>query len=287
METNEKAAKWINQVKGLVTPPDICITIFEMVESQTATTKDLGDVISQDPNLSARLLKIVNSPFYQFPRKIDTVSRAITIIGNRELSSLVLAVSAAKTFANIPNELVNINTFWRHSIYTALIARELAKLCNILHPERLFVAGIMHDIGSLIIYNRVPDIARALLIQSNGSEHILYKLEQDMIDTTHAQIGGMLLESWMLPKILREAIAYHHEPLACETAPVEACIIHIADIYANASLIGGFSAEPSPLEEIPDQLWKILQLDVNTIDIEALIDTVNGQFEEVNSLLQG
>lgn len=287
MQTNEKAAKWINQVKGLVTPPDICITIFEMVESQTATAKDLGDVISQDPNLSARLLKIVNSPFYQFSRKIDTVSRAIAVIGNRELSSLVLAVSAAKTFANIPNELVNINTFWRHSIYTALIARELAKLCNILHPERLFVAGIMHDIGSLIIYNRVPDIARALLVQSNGSEHVLYKLEQDMIDTTHAQIGGMLLESWMLPKILREAIAYHHEPLACETAPVEAAIIHIADIYANASLIGGFSAEPSPQEEIPAELWKVLQLEINTIDIETMMETVNEQFEEVNSLLQG
>jgi len=287
MQINEKAAKWISQVKGLVSPPDICITIFEMVESQTATTKQLGDVVSRDPNLTARLLKIVNSPYYQFSSKIDTISRAITVIGNRELSSLVLAVSAAKTFSNIPNELVNIDTFWRHSIYTALIARELAKKCDILHPERLFVAGIMHDIGSLIIYNRVPDVARALLIQSNGSEDALYSLEQDMIDTTHAQIGGMLLETWMLPKVLREAIAYHHEPLLCETAPVEACIIHIADIYANATLIGGFSSEPSPPTEISADAWKILQIDPNTIDLELMVDTVGQQFSEVHASLQG
>ena len=160
MNSAEIADKWIKQVSGLVSPPDICIRVFELIESQTASVKQIGDVISQDPNLSVRLLKIVNSSYYHFSSRVDTISRAITIIGIRELSSLIIAISAIKTFSNIPNHLVNIDTFWRHSIYTALIARSLALQCDVLHPERLFVSGLLHDIGSLIIYNRALEIAR-------------------------------------------------------------------------------------------------------------------------------
>jgi putative nucleotidyltransferase with HDIG domain len=287
MESNEIAEKWISQVKGLVSPPDICISIFELIESQTASTKQLGDVISQDPNLTARLLKIVNSPYYHFSNRIDTISRAITVIGIRELSSLVLAVSAAKTFSNIPNELVNIDTFWRHSIYTALIARELAKRCDILHPERLFVAGLMHDIGSLIIYNRVPDIARAILIQSNGNEQTLYQTEKDMLNTNHAQIGGMLLDSWLLPKILRDAVMFHHEPGLCETAPIEASIVHIAEALANASIIGGFSSEACGQDEIAPEAWTAIHMNAAELDTDELVGAAGLQFTDMNNSLNG
>lgn len=287
MDSNDIAVKWINQVKGLVSPPDICIRIFELIESQMASTKQLGDVISQDPNLSARLLKIVNSPYYHFSNRIDTVSRAITVIGIRELSSLVLAVSAAKSFSNIPNELVNIDTFWRHSIYTALIARELAKRCDILHPERLFVAGLMHDIGSLIIYNRVPDVAKAILIQSNGNEQTLYQLEKDLLSTSHAQIGGLLLDSWMLPKILRDAIMFHHEPALCETAPVEATIVHIAEALANASIIGGYCSEACGQDEIAPEAWDTLRINPANLNTDELIGAAGLQFSDMNESLNG
>jgi putative nucleotidyltransferase with HDIG domain len=287
MESNEIAAKWINQVKGLVSPPDICIRIFELIESQTASTKQLGDVISQDPNLSVRLLKIVNSPYYHFSNRIDTISRAITVIGIRELSSLVLAVSAAKTFSNIPNELVNIDTFWRHSIYTALIARELAKRCDILHPERLFVAGLMHDIGSLIIYNRVPDVARAILVQSNGNEQTLYQLENNLLNTNHAQIGGLLLQSWLLPKILRDAVMFHHEPGRCESAPIEAAIVHIAEALANASIIGGFSSEACGQDSIAPEAWDTLRINAADLDTDELVGAAGLQFTDMNSILNG
>jgi len=287
MNSNEIASKWINQVKGLVSPPDICIRIFELIESQTATTRQLGDIISQDPNLSARLLKIVNSSYYHFSSRIDTVSRAITVIGIRELSSLVLAVSAAKTFRNIPSELVSIDTFWRHSIYTALIARELAKRCNILHPERLFVAGLMHDIGSLIIYNRVPGAAKAILLQSKGSENAVYSLENDALGANHAQIGGMLLNKWMLPKILRDAVMYHHEPESCKTAPVEAGIVHIAEALANASIVGGFSTEACSQDEISANAWKSTHINADELDTDELVSTAGLHFVTMNESLSG
>lgn len=287
MYRNATAVKWIEQVRGLVSPPDICIKIFELIESQTASTTEIGAVIGQDPNLTARLLKIVNSPYYHFSNRIDTVSRAITVIGIRELSSLVLAVSAAKTFNNIHNDVVNIDTFWRHSIYTALIARELATRCDILHPERLFVAGLMHDIGSLIIYNRVPEAASTVLLQSEGNEQTLYQLENDILGVNHAEVGGLLLESWMMPKILRDAIMYHHEPDKCAIAPVEATIVHIAENLANASIIGGFSAVTSEQEEISAATWQVIGISIAELDIDELIAAAGLQFTEMYESLNG
>lgn len=287
MGNPEIAAKWINQVHGLVSPPDICINIFELIESQTASTTDLGNVIAQDPNLTARLLKIVNSPYYQFSTRIDTVSRAITVIGVRELSSLVLAVSAAKTFANIPNEVVNIDTFWRHSIYTALIARELAKRCDVLHTERLFIAGLMHDIGSLIIYHRVPTAALAVLIRAKGNEQRLYELENELLGTNHAEIGGLLLEQWRLPKILRAAITHHHQPDQCNIAPIESTIVHIAERLANASIFGSFSTEVSEQDEISPDTWKTIRIDINQLDVDELLAATGLQFTEMYASLNG
>ena len=287
MNSNEIASKWINQVKGLVSPPDICIRIFELIESQTASTRQLGDVISQDPNLSARLLKIVNSSYYHFSSRIDTVSRAITVIGIRELSSLVLAVSAAKTFRNLPSELVSIDTFWRHSIYTALIARELAKRSHILHPERLFVAGLMHDIGSLIIYNRVPAAAKTILLQSYGSENAVYNMENEVLKTNHAEIGGLLLTKWMLPEITREAISFHHEPELCKTAPVEAAIVHIAEVLANATIVGGFSTEACGQDDVPASAWKTARINADELDIDELVSAAGLHFVSMNESLNG
>ena len=92
------AASLINDVSYLVSPPDVCVKVFDLIESNNASAQDIGEIISHDPSLTARLLRLVNSSFYNFPRRIDTVSRAITIVGIRELYSLVIAVSAIKSF---------------------------------------------------------------------------------------------------------------------------------------------------------------------------------------------
>ena len=285
MNGEEIANKWIKQVSGLVSPPDICIRVFELIESQTASIKQIGEVISQDPNLSARLLKIVNSPYYHFSTRIDTISRAITVVGIRELSSLIIAISAVKTFSNIPNHLVNIDTFWRHSIYTALIARALATRCDVLHPERLFVSGLLHDIGSLIIYNRVPDMARELLMQANGNEMTLYEKENNTIGLTHAYLGGRLLESWMLPKILRDSITYHHEPGRSKLAPLESAILHIAEALANRSILGAFCENPCGDDAIDPEAWAALPVNEEDIDVEQLIGDSGLQFSEMSHIL--
>ncbi len=239
-QRQESIVDLLDDVEGLVSAPDICMQIFETIHSPASGAKDIAALISVDPNLTVRLLRIANSAFYSFSRKIETISRAITIIGNAELYQLVLSISAVKSFSNIPNDLIKMETFWRHSVYTALLARALAMRLHVLHPERLFVAGLVHDIGSLILYHQRPEAMRDLLLIADGNEEVLYQAEVEQFGFSHAGIAAHLMEQWQFPESLREAVKWHHDPVQADSGRTEAHILALANHLVNESEQGNF-----------------------------------------------
>ncbi len=275
----------LNDVKGVASPPHIYLRISQLMQSSSANAKHFEEVIRCDPNLTARLLRIVNSSFYSFRGRIDTVSRAVAVIGMRDLFSLVTAVSAVKSFSKISNDLVNMDTFWRHSVFCGLIARALAVRCNILHSERMFVAGLLHDIGSLIIFNRLPGVARDLMVVSDGNEESLYYAERDTLGFTHAQVGGSLLEMWELPINLHEAVSGHHQPISVTEGRLEAYIVHIANLLANHSEIGALYEEAKSTEPVRTEYFEAIGLSGSDIDVDELLSEVGLQFAETVTLL--
>lgn len=234
----------LDDIEGLVSPPDVCMRLFELIHSPKSDSRDIAGVVSVDPNLTARLLRMANSSFYNLSGKIDTVSRAVTIIGNGELYSLVLSISAVKSFTNIPNDIVTMETFWRHSVYTGLLARALARRVNMLHPERMFVAGLLHDIGSLVLYHYRAETMRDILLVANGDEEVMYHAENETLGFTHAGLAGGLLAEWNLPEELQQAVTWHHEPGCAQNARLEAHLLHLANIMVNESEQGNFVAAP-------------------------------------------
>ncbi len=275
---------WASDFSSLVSPPDVCVQLFDIIESKQATAARIGEVIASDPNLSARLLRVVNSPFYHVSRRIDTLSRAITVIGITELYNLVIAVSAVRTFSDIPGSIVDIDTFWRHSLYTAITARILARRCNVLHPERIFVTGLLHDIGSLVIYHRVPDLAKVLVLSARGDEDILQLCERQALGFNHAELGGAMLASWNLPTSIRDAISHHHDPGAAGPARLEASIVHIAEAYANAEHIGAFSSTPAEETPIKAEAWRHCGIDPDEIDRETLMTEAHEGYLEMQKI---
>lgn len=230
----------VQDVNKLVSLPEVCTRIHQMLEDPRYTSKDIGHVLSQDVDLTARLLKIVNSSFYGFPARIDTINRAITVVGNSELLVLVLATSAVMTFKNIPADLMNMATFWRHSVFTGVIARLLAAHCNVLHSERLFVSGLLHDIGKLVILYKLPDSARQVLEASqNNADNIdvneSFEQEEKILGFNHATVGMEMLKVWNLPESLQIAVGYHHSPQQAPSSELEAAIVHLGNILAVAS----------------------------------------------------
>ena len=272
-------------ISTLVSPPLVCMKLLDVLESDQSSAPEMGQVIAQDPNLTSRLLRLVNSAFYNLPSPVETVSRAITIIGTRDLYNLVLAISAVATFSGLSPRLVNIDTFWRHSLYCGLLARNLARRLHVLHPERLFVSGLLHDVGALILYTRAPDAARELLLVADGDEEVFHQAELEMLGFSHAEIGAVIMREWRLSPAQQEAIAHHHRPGRAETAPLETAIVHLADVMANRCEMGNFCEAVATEAEFDPAAWEVTGLTEEVFDPEREIAEASLQFAETVSVM--
>lgn len=281
-EASEMAATAVlDDLSWLVSPPHVYFRVLELIQANNTSAEDIAEVIRQDPSLTARLLKVVNSSFYSFATRVDTVSRAVAIVGTRSLQLLVTAVCALDTFAKIETNLVSMGTFWRHSFYVGLIARGLARRCRVLHPERLFVAGLLHDIGSLVLYLRAPDVSKRLLVVADGDEEALHRAELKTLGFSHAELGGDLLKSWMLPETLHKAVRCHHTPKRAGVGCFDASIVHVADGLANRSRLTAFCEQPAEVIAIEAQAWETLTQERVELNQEEVLKEATLQLAEI------
>jgi HD-like signal output (HDOD) protein len=238
---------------------------------------DIARIISEDAGLTVRLLRIVNSAFYGFPTKVESISRAATILGTHELRALALATSVTTMFKGIPADLVNMDSFWRHSIACGVTARILATFRRLPNAERLFVAGILHDIGRLVMYLKIPDQVREAINRSQEGKEPLYTAEREVIGYSHAAVGSLLLEAWNFPGGLEEAVGFHHNPNGASRFPVEASIIHLADIIAHTMQLGTSGEKYVP--PLDPEAWERVGIQVSMLS--PTLAQLEHQFEDV------
>jgi HD-like signal output (HDOD) protein len=262
--------------------PSTAFELNEIVADPTASAHSIAEVVNKSPSLATLLLKIVNSSFYGFPSKINNISRAVTIIGTREITGLALGLSIVKAFKDIPKEVIDISSFLRHSIACGIISRILAAKKNIPQTEQMFVGGLLHDIGRLIIYQYFPDQAMALLSLAAKSDNILYQQENRLLGGNHSLIGKYLLKEWQLPFELENNIFFHHNPSAAHD-PANAAIIHLSDIMVNALRLGSSGERFVPIFD--DKAWDIL--DISPGNFEMIIQHAIHQLVPLESFFQG
>lgn len=256
--------------------PDIYIKLTRLVDNPRASYSDMAEVIARDAALSARLLKIANSSFYNFPSKIDTISQAITVIGTQQLIDLVLATSVLKTFKNIPRDLVSMDSFWRHSIACGLAARTIAVYRREPNVERFYIAGLLHEIGRLAIFENLPGPARKTIEMHEKTHKYLHHAEREVLGFDHAAVGGAILREWRLPDNLVEPVAFHHQPLEAKNHLVETAIVHFADILACAMQLG--TSRECYVPSVDPKAWEQIRLPVG--QLAAIWDQVDKIFNE-------
>jgi len=192
--------------------PDIFYKLTRIIEQPKSSAQDIGKVIERDPGLTARVLRLVNSALYAFPGKIDGIGRAIAMVGTEQVKNLALATSVISMFKRVPPGFITMRSFWSHSLATALAAREIGRLCGDRNLETLFVGGLLHDIGVLILltHRSKQAVLAARLAKTNDIS--LSAAEHQVMGYDHAQAGGALLEAWNLPVGQRKVVAHHHDP---------------------------------------------------------------------------
>ncbi|MBI5040945.1 MAG: HDOD domain-containing protein [Gammaproteobacteria bacterium] len=265
----------------LASLPEVVMRTIDLVNDPKTSAAEIGQVLGEDPALTARLLKIVNSPFYGFPSRIDTVSRAITVIGTLELLDLILATSVIKAFRGIPNDLVDMDSFWEHSLYTGVVARILAGRMRAPNTERYFIAGLLHDIGALALYKQIPDISAIALRRAREEIAPLHVIEQELLGFDHGEVGGELMRAWHLPETLVEAIRFHHIPQQAEQYPLEAALVHLADVIACA--VHDPTTENGRVPPMESSAWDLTGLQVEIM--EGVIAEADAQFTDARAVI--
>ncbi|HOO63638.1 MAG TPA: HDOD domain-containing protein [Synergistaceae bacterium] len=244
--------------------PDIYFKIKQVIDSPKSSAAHIARVVEKDTSLSAKLLQIVNSALYGFPSRIDTIARAVTIIGSRELASLSLAVSVTSLFKGIPKAFIDMRSFWEHSVATGVFARVLADKGQFKGDEdRLFVAGILHDIGRIFLFRHAPAEMADAMVLALQKKIPLLEAEHEEFGFTHALIGGKLLEQWKIPKVLWDSVRYHHLPERAENQMI-ASVLHVADFMANVLSLGtGGSYFFPPFSE---KAWDTIGIDASEVE---------------------
>jgi putative nucleotidyltransferase with HDIG domain len=207
---NPALAALLSNLHKIPTPPILYFEIREELNSPDSDARSIADIISHDPALSAKILKVANSGFYALPRTITAIHEAISFMGTDTVTSLVLA---AHVFNRMPLPGINLDSMWQHSLMVAALARHIAteEGGDRLTVNTAGVAGLLHDIGQLTLLSNVPELYQSMLRQAAGNENALLDMEREQFGLGHPELGSYVLGLWSLPDAVVGAVARHHD----------------------------------------------------------------------------
>lgn len=280
---DEQLKELIDQIEDLPTLPAVVTRIVGMVEDPNTSAEDINEVISQDPSLTAKILKLVNSAFYGFSRRISTVTEAVVILGFNTVKSLALSASVFDVFEGEGSEHFDRVGLWEHSIATGVAGEMAANRIRYPNVEEVMVAGILHKIGQVVIDLYFHEELTDVIAYAREHNTTMLEAEREVLGVGHPRIGGWLAEKWNLPAGITAAISYYHDPFE---APEEnrrlPMLIHVGDVLARTKHIGWNADDVEP--EFKEGVWEELGLDKE--DIRSILDQLKDKMEDAEVFLE-
>lgn len=217
-----------HEVETLFSLPDVAIRLNQLIDQPDTSIQDLVEVVQLDAGIAATVLRLANSAWYGLPSKVDTISRAITLIGQKALRDLVMSTSVITTFKGISSEFVDMRDFWDNSVTCGVVTRNLALKSGMRDAERMFLAGLLHKVGRLVFYASRPVQYRQVLQDRANGEAAIIAAEEAVFGFNYAQLGAALLRAWRVPAALDELVEFQLDPLQAPNQPKESAIVHVA-----------------------------------------------------------
>lgn len=232
-DKKERILEILGRAPEILTLPSVVNEILDVVSRKNSTSLDLTKIIENDPALTSRILAVANSAYYGFVKKISTVSHAVIVLGFQEIQNIALSMSVVQLFDRKDSEFSE--NLWRHSfavgVGTRMIAQYLAKKVD----GKYFVSGLLHDVGKIFLSQYLPEAFEKLLsaLEEKGNGRTYHSLEETFFGITHSEVGEILLNSWMFPADIVNAVAYHHAPEQVDTKSIFPVCIHLADLLCT------------------------------------------------------
>ncbi len=251
----------LESIDTLPTIPSVLKGILKVIENPRVSLNEIGAFVATDPVLTSRVLKVVNSPIYGFSGRISSVSQALLLLGLNVVRGMLFGVSV---FEIMEKSMVGL---WGHSMGCAVTARIIAKKKGLEEPEEVSVAALLHDIGKVALSLKFPEDYEKILADAAARDTFIFEAEDSRYGLTHATAGAWIAQKWNFPKGLVEIIGYHHKPHLSKNLPVEAAVVHLADILIRGKGFG-FPGD-NHVPAVHPEAWKIL--DLSEKDIKEIL----------------
>ena len=262
----------IKDTKTLPTLPGVITKLNTMAGSDKTTIQEMARLVSSDQVLSARVLRLVNSPSYGFYR-VSTISNAMILLGVDVVKSLALSSSI---FEIMETSVVGL---WEHSLGAGVAANVIARKLQLSEPEEISTAALLHDIGKVILKIKFDEEYSRIYQDISNDSRSLVEIEQEVLTTDHAEVGGWLTRSWFLPDKLVEPICCHHAVASSEIYQVKTAVVHLADVLVKAS---GFGQSGDPyVPQLQDAAWD--RLGLNESLLAEIVDEVEEKLLETKN----
>ncbi|MDH5546019.1 MAG: HDOD domain-containing protein [Gammaproteobacteria bacterium] len=232
------AREFTADIEDFVHIPSVCLRINEMANNPRFSAIDMANEIAKDPMTMARVMRMANSPYYHFPAKVDNLTRAITIIGTQDLQDMLLMVALRAATEQSQPTLIDLDNYWKHSLFVGLMAKRLAGMIStpVLGRDRLFVAGVLHEFGRIVFAQKIPELFKVMLNRAMNQQEPFYEIERLVFGIDHTEISLEIMNRWLYPARLSTVIRYQHHPVRAGDQRLEASLLLLAD---HASAIAG------------------------------------------------
>ncbi len=269
-------------VTQLVSFPDVAFAIDEAISDEQSSASDIGALILSDPALTAAVLRVANSALFNVAGKVDNIDRAVSLVGMRELRDIVFGIYATKAFEGIPTTLIAVEDFWKHSLNCAAAAQFLGRLARIRNADSLFTAGLLHDVGQLVMFSQNPEKSALVLEMARESDTdgmLPFISEHEVFGYDHQQVGAAVAKQWSFPASLVYSIAHHHDPYTCDEVTQSMLVVHVANSLAVLAELDSSDPEDGP----PIDPRAVTDLNLPEGYIEKTLEYVNTRVPELLS----
>ena len=261
----------------LSTLPSVYHKLNEAINSPNCTTGIISRIVSQDAVLTMKVLRMVNSAFYGFPQEIEDIPQAILIIGLQQLNDLVLANTVISLFEKQKTTLFSMEDFWKFSIASGLSSRILGDLSNKRFSDRLFVGGLLHNIGRLVMAISEPDLLVKAHSTSVEKGISMSQAEEEVFGFSNETMNFHLMNAWSIPSSIIDISSHYLNPKSSESHQNEALIVSIANSIVSSLGLG--NTGEYYINPISENMWQDIDLNVNSI--EETVKRLNEQLKDV------
>ncbi len=273
----------LDNIVNIPTLPQVLGKVTSMLQDPKVSAREVAAIISQDQALVTRVLKIVNSAFYGFARQIKTIDHALVILGFNRLKAAILTASVLEMFRADESVVpMDVAGFWEHSLGVGIMAKSIARHTRIPDTEEFFIAGLLHDVGKLVLAFYASDQYKLVVDKCNSESLFVREAEMQVLGFDHAVVGAWLFEKYNMPIDLVDVAGFHHSVTAYPGRGIQKIsVVSLADMLARAMRIGngGDTFVPDVSENILDML------NIDIFDVEAIIKLAMAQLSAANDFL--